>query len=731
MAVSPADFELYSRATGTPLPRTPQEQMQMAPQVYQFIQNRGYQNPQGFLGQAGELLAKAALVGGGLALANKLIPYESRNEVSGVQKPTAKRASLYAPSPTTTGVVEKTVQTPAVATPERVIDIVPGNVDQEGNPIKGLFEYEPENVGGVDRFGNVMPKGGVFGGKSNYFSPEGMYGGDPEMIGTVPSRRVRDEFSSSANIPQIEEELVGNVGNVGSLTTNLANVVDRSDIWGGDEQAITTSQGFNRPGPAPRDVIEEVGSGPNYSRQVAAPTPANVVLAGGRSGVANPRVVGWEQEGEPILKQPKAAFTNKDLQFPFPNRTNPGMAFIAASTEAPTTGIPGIDEVSVPVLTLLTGMHIPGIGQAVTTAGPYIAGLGRQAAGDIVDTARFAGSGLTYVAENLRPILNQGRADIGKGIRDLRQGYEDIGILGSKIGAAHDKYLVQPTQRLAGNIQLSLPTSSFQESDPVETGGESILNDHPDVAQEGTGSDEVQNNRNYNVQGNVDLEGESTSEGGNIVTKLFDKAKAVWDQNTEIANEIAREDALIDQVRSAPPAGYEAYQRFDPRPAKKIPYISKVTGKPTGALMDAGGGSGVEYIGITGDGDTELDIDWQSKNPEKTTPGGYRFNSYLDSTGTTYRDSLVDSIADPRITGGAIGDQGIGTTVSDEIMDEKHARDDLQDKNYETVKEWLDTGRFGYGEDQVSPGKFAQKAKKSQATLSDFIAENKDRLGGN
>ena len=86
MAVSPADFELYSRATGTPLPRTPQEQMQMAPQVYQFIQNRGYQNPQGLLGQAGEFLAKAAIDGGGLALANKLIPYESRNEVSGVQK---------------------------------------------------------------------------------------------------------------------------------------------------------------------------------------------------------------------------------------------------------------------------------------------------------------------------------------------------------------------------------------------------------------------------------------------------------------------------------------------------------------------------------------------------------------------------------------------------------------------------------------------------------------------
>jgi len=43
VAVSPADFELYSRATGTPLPRTPQEQMRLAPQVHSFIQNREYQ----------------------------------------------------------------------------------------------------------------------------------------------------------------------------------------------------------------------------------------------------------------------------------------------------------------------------------------------------------------------------------------------------------------------------------------------------------------------------------------------------------------------------------------------------------------------------------------------------------------------------------------------------------------------------------------------------------------
>ena len=73
MAVTPADFELYSRATGTPMPRTPQEQMQMAPMVYKYMQSRGYQNPKGFLGQAGDFLAKAALVGGGLALANQIL----------------------------------------------------------------------------------------------------------------------------------------------------------------------------------------------------------------------------------------------------------------------------------------------------------------------------------------------------------------------------------------------------------------------------------------------------------------------------------------------------------------------------------------------------------------------------------------------------------------------------------------------------------------------------------
>ena len=42
MSVSPADFELYSRSTGTPLPRTPDERMRMAPEVHNFVRGQGY-----------------------------------------------------------------------------------------------------------------------------------------------------------------------------------------------------------------------------------------------------------------------------------------------------------------------------------------------------------------------------------------------------------------------------------------------------------------------------------------------------------------------------------------------------------------------------------------------------------------------------------------------------------------------------------------------------------------
>jgi len=64
VSVSPADFELYSRATGTPLPRTPQEQMQMAPMVHNFTRNYARQPQQpNFFQETAENLGKLALLG--------------------------------------------------------------------------------------------------------------------------------------------------------------------------------------------------------------------------------------------------------------------------------------------------------------------------------------------------------------------------------------------------------------------------------------------------------------------------------------------------------------------------------------------------------------------------------------------------------------------------------------------------------------------------------------------
>jgi hypothetical protein len=65
VAVSPADFELYSRATGVPYPRTPEERMRMAPEVHQYAKN--YARQPSALQKVAGAVGKAAQIGGTLA----------------------------------------------------------------------------------------------------------------------------------------------------------------------------------------------------------------------------------------------------------------------------------------------------------------------------------------------------------------------------------------------------------------------------------------------------------------------------------------------------------------------------------------------------------------------------------------------------------------------------------------------------------------------------------------
>ncbi len=626
MSVSPADFELYSRATGAPLPRTAQEQMQMAPQVHQFIQSRGYQRPKGFLGEVGGYLKNAALLGGGLALANYL---SSNNDDSddGIRVDLAS----------------------------------PGSVDA-----------------------SVVP--------------QRMITGATDVIGTQPSPAP----TPTPQTPVVRE----NVGTLGSITRPLG--VQVSDPWGMDKgttEVVTPSRGFG-PAPAPRAEAEGL------------------------------------RDIEFSMKPP----IERDPSF-----FNP-------------TGNWGVG-----------------------------------------DTANLANSAINFAGQYGPTIAEQGALDIGKGVRDIQKGIDDTSVVINSVynaGAA--------TRQLLDSTIASLPTSSSQQSAPLETGNESILFDHPDVIQSGTGSDEVQNNRNYIAHGNVDQEGnlikdlfEYTPEnkggvdrfgnpmpqgrvfggkgnyfspegiyggdpemigsasnqrvkdkfissagipqinedlvGGDVVESSAPEEEAFhalkqfvrgltgqdspveYEPDSELLDNIAAEVAEVQASNGVipNPPNFEQSQYFEPKAPKRVEYISKKTGKPTGNMMDAGGGTGVESIGYRPDG--YLEVDWHGKNKEKRTEGGYVFDDYVGELKKDNRDALVRDTADPRFIQGKMS-----PAEEAEYLNLSHREMNADDVVYNALKD----KKFGYGEGQVSPGKFAQRAKTGQGALLDYIDQNSDILRG-
>jgi hypothetical protein len=80
MALSPADFAAYSRATGTPYPENPEERAQLAPEVLEFRRNqlRGQQEESNLPGILGAVAAGLGILGagtyGGIRLAGRRRP---------------------------------------------------------------------------------------------------------------------------------------------------------------------------------------------------------------------------------------------------------------------------------------------------------------------------------------------------------------------------------------------------------------------------------------------------------------------------------------------------------------------------------------------------------------------------------------------------------------------------------------------------------------------------------
>jgi len=74
MALTPADFAAYSRATGTPYPEDPQERAALAPEVIQFRQNqlRAPQQESNPLAALGAAALGLGALAGGVALSRRL-----------------------------------------------------------------------------------------------------------------------------------------------------------------------------------------------------------------------------------------------------------------------------------------------------------------------------------------------------------------------------------------------------------------------------------------------------------------------------------------------------------------------------------------------------------------------------------------------------------------------------------------------------------------------------------
>ena len=232
---------------------------------------------------------------------------------------------------------------------------------------------------------------------------------------------------------------------------------------------------------------------------------------------------------------------------------------------------------------------------------------------------------------------------------------------------------------------------------------------------------------------------EQPSSGGNFLSNFVSGVKNAWDDNTQMANDMAKFDSVedydnyntavesaaqevLDEIRAsddviANPANFEQSQYFEPKAPKQVQWVSK-TGKK-GGFYDQGSGTGVESIGYRPDG--YLEIDWHSKNKDKRTEGGYVFDDYVGALKKDNRDALVRDTADPRFIQGKMS-----PAEEEEYLNLSHREMNADDVVYAGLKD----KKFGYGEDQVSPGKFAQRAKTGQGALLDFIDQNRDILRG-
>ena len=680
MAVSPADFELYSRATGAPMPRTPQEQAQMAPQVYNFIRNRGYQQEGFFENPWTRTLGQVALVGGGLALANAL------NKGGGGPNPPNTPPSAAAALPTT--------------------------------PVTPLPPTMGPNLGGM---GGSAPSGVPSGGGNSPVSPQTIeatfedQGREMPVVQTLDGTEIYRYDPSGALATQTPGQgLSGNMGSVGSLTTDLNISPDRSDLWASGETPINVVEGGRRdfgPAPAPRVPVEgleniEFSMKPPIQQNPSFLNPTGNWGVGDTANLLGSTVNFAVEHGPTIIDQGGVDIGKgvRDLRKGYDDvSTVVGSVYDAGAV---TRG--WHDENLVPAGKRLAGIFMTP--QLPTTRPSGSIEIGSNSIlndnPDLIQPSTGSDEGPNKPNHVIHGAVDRQGNPFSMSTRvNAPSGVDRAGVPIGYIPQLRERD-ISPDANVPDPVEYQWYGGQKPRQGTMDEATKALRSKYADVYESQGLADEMLPDAER--VGEATVTTSTTPSGGNIVTKLFNKAKALYDENTEIANEIAREQEIeaaaqnvLNDMYSSGGGGYEAYQEFEPKKSK------------------TGGGSGVKSLAYDNRGNVV--VDYWDRNPEKQTPGGYVSDSYQGAITGDARDELVTNTANPDLISGKMTPEQMDDYQS-LVADEMEAED--------TYQEGLRGGRFGRGEGQVSAGKFANKIKQNQQSAIEFLKENSDKLRG-
>ena len=430
MSVSPADFELYSRVTGTPLPRTPQEQMQMAPMVHHFTRNYARQPQQpNFFQETAENLGKLALLG----LAGGAVYGLARQ---GGQKPPddgGGGGELPPTSPPTTPPV-----VPTDPTPNQTLDTSSGNwVNTSGPLVKDL---------------NAAPVTSITQEQANAMSPSELSGEYRNLANATSDPTLKEVYNQSAD----------RIANRSNAITTTPSAELAEDPWDDPNVSVMPREpeksGLGQAVSGQIERIRRQGGGRDL--RTAAPGLAGGIalrgvvpgLSGGGLGVG---------EGGALGQGAVKGFWGGVSNLPVVSQAVEGLENVG------NMGIFG-NTIGDAASTVFHG--VPGLEAGTNIGAVKLAELGGLGAGVVLDSA---------VKDTLAAGAN------------VRRAIDPSGKMVPTIGQTvdfHNNTLVPGGRRMAGALlgaistsQQILPTSSSQASGNLIAGTEPQVTTHPDV----------------------------------------------------------------------------------------------------------------------------------------------------------------------------------------------------------------------------------------------------------